>query len=303
MRKPGLIVLFGPTASGKSALALALAERLGGTVVNADSMQVYRELPVLTAQPDADVRARVSHQLYGELPAAEPCSVGLWLQQATEALAEASATGRAPVVTGGTGLYLEALLDGIAPVPDVPTELRAEARALDVAILRARLADLDPPAASLPDRQRLARAYEVVHATGRPLAWWQARPRDRLELPQPVLRLALLPPRQELAARIGGRFDAMLAAGAVEEVARLLSLGLDRRLPAMKAVGVPELAAHLRGEVSLDEARARAVAASRRYAKRQRTWLRGRMGDFAVLPDFGEAIDPEAALEYGRRRG
>ena len=273
--RPALIVA-GPTGSGKSALALALAERLGGTVINADSMQVYRELRILTARPSPADEARVPHALYGVRPAAEPGSVAWWRQAALDAMAQSAL----PILCGGTGLYLSALTQGLAEIPDPGPAARAEARALLATIgpsaLHARLSAVDPVTASRltpADGQRIARAWEVWRGTGRALADWLGE-----ETPASAgwqFRAVLLdPPRAALRAAIGGRFAAMLAAGAVEEVAALLALGLDPRLPAMRAHGVPELAAHLRGELPIEEAGRRAVLATGQYAKRQATWFR-----------------------------
>ncbi|HET6522817.1 MAG TPA: tRNA (adenosine(37)-N6)-dimethylallyltransferase MiaA, partial [Geminicoccaceae bacterium] len=301
----GLIVLGGPTASGKSAYALALAEALGGVVVNADSMQVYRELRVVTARPGPAEEARAPHRLYGVLRATEPCSAGRWLAMAEAAIGEAAGEGRPAVVVGGTGLYLKALLHGLAPVPDVPPAVRAEAEALHArlggAAFRARLAERDPAMAARlrpSDRQRLVRAYEVVAATGRSLAAWQAEaPPRRARLPGRRVGLALTPPRAELYARIGRRLRAMIAAGGLDEVRALAALGLDPGLPLMKAVAVPELLDFVAGRTDLEGALARAATSTRRYAKRQLTWLRHQLPELTPLPAFGDAAAglPDAA--------
>ncbi|MBV8915745.1 MAG: tRNA (adenosine(37)-N6)-dimethylallyltransferase MiaA [Acetobacteraceae bacterium] len=271
------LIVAGPTCSGKSALALALAQRLGGTVINADSMQVYRELRVLTARPTPEDEAAVPHRLYGVRPAAEPGSVGWWREAA---LAEMAAA-RVPILCGGTGLYLQSLTQGLADIPDPGAEAREEARALleaeGPARLHQRLDAVDPgTAAGLrpSDSQRLARAWEVWRGTGQGLAAWQAAPGT----PAPYVFRAILldPPRSGLRAAIALRFAAMLREGAVEEVRALLGLGLDPSLPAMRAHGVPELAAYLWGELCLEEAMARAVQATGRYVKRQATWFRHR---------------------------
>ena len=280
-RRPPLLIVAGPTASGKSALALAVAEAFGGTVINADSMQVYRELRVLTARPTLEDEARVPHRLFGVLPAAEACSAGRWLGMAVREIERTRTAGRLPVVVGGTGLYLKALTEGLSPIPDIPTHIREDARDLHArlggAAFRAALAQHDPEsAAALPagDRQRLIRAYEVVRATGRPVgAWRRARP------PIPPLdvrsaTIVLAPPSAVLNTACEARFQAMMAQGALDEVRTLRALGLAPTLPAMKAVGVRELGAYLEGDIPLDEAVAAAVRATRAYAKRQRTWLR-----------------------------
>lgn len=278
------ILIAGPTASGKSAVAEALARRLGGVVINADSMQVYRELEVLTARPSAAQAAAVRHRLYGFVPAAESYSVGGWLADVRRELQEAADAARTAIVAGGTGLYFKALLEGLAPVPEIPHEVRAfwrqQAQRQSGPELHRRLAERDPRMAARlepTDRQRLVRALEVLEATGRSLADWQVQ-RDRPPLaPRDALELVLAPPRETLYARIDARFDRMLAAGALDEVARLAALGLDPGLPAMRALGVRPLLAHLAGEMSLEQAVARAKTDTRRYAKRQLTWLRSNM--------------------------
>jgi len=279
---PPCLIVAGPTASGKSALALALAERLGGVVVNADSMQVYRELRVLTARPSPSDEARVPHRLYGVRAAAEPGSAAWWRGAALDALAAATAAGRLPILCGGTGLYLAALTDGLAEIPEPGEVARAEARALVAsegsAALHARLAAVDPQTAARTrpgDPQRVARAWEVWRGTGRGLATWHAGPASG-PAPYEFTVLRLDPPREALRAAITRRFAAMLAAGALDEVRALLAPGLDEAVPALRAHGVPELSAVLRGEATLAEAAGAAVAATLRYTKRQRTWFRAR---------------------------
>ena len=275
------IIVAGPTCSGKSALALHLARRLNATVINADSMQVYRELRVVTARPTAEEEALVPHALYGVRPASEPGSAAWWRTEALGAIAAARAAGRLPILCGGTGMYLAALTQGIADIPEPTVEARAEARALFDALgseaLHARLAALDPlTAATLrpSDGQRISRAWEVLRSTGIPLATWKSRSVPPIDA---VYRLILLdPPRAALRAAIAGRFAAMLGLGAVEEVRALLALGLDPTLPAMRAHGVWELAGFLRGEMTLAEAERRAVLATGQYTKRQATWFRNR---------------------------
>lgn len=286
-----IIVIAGPTASGKSALALAVAERLGGTIVNADSMQVYRDLAVVTARPDAAALRRAPHALYGVLDGAELCSAARWADLAGTEIAAIVAAGRMPVLCGGTGLYLRTLLHGIAPVPEVPETVRADARARHAALggeaFRTALAVLDPAAAArlhAGDTQRLIRAYEVVAATGRPLSEWQQAP--PVGEPEFDARsYVLLPPREALHRAIDGRFATMVEAGAIDEVRRLLARRLDPALPVMKAVGVPELAAYLGGTLTLAQAIERAQAASRQYAKRQYTWFRHQLADAAWLTE------------------
>jgi tRNA dimethylallyltransferase len=295
--KPGLIVLAGPTASGKSALALALAEQLGGVVINADSMQLYQELPVLTAQPDEAALARAPHRLYGVLAADRPGSVGRWLDLAAAAIAEAARAGRTAVVVGGTGLYLHAFLHGLPPMPDIPETERAMIRAMSTGVpaeaLYQILAAIEPelPEDLRPsDRQRILRALEVRVALGRSLASLQAEPPRRVPLPAPRLGLALAPPRDELAARVEARLRAMVAAGALAELRALAARGLPPDLPLLKALAVPDLLAHLEGRIGIEEALGRAAARTRQYAKRQRTWLRHRLAELPPVPAFGEDL-------------
>jgi len=276
---PRALIVAGPTASGKSALALAIAERLGGTIINADSMQVYRELRIITARPTPAEEARVPHLLYGVRPAAEAGSVAWWRGAALAAMEQARAEGRLPILCGGTGMYFLSLAQGLSDIP-APTEAaRAEARRLTEEIgsaaLHARLADVDPETASRlkpNDSQRVCRAWEVWRSTGRGLAAWQQRGTG--PAPWDFAALLLDPSRDELRAAIATRFAAMLAEGAREEVRALLALKLDPALPAMRAHGVPELAAHLRGEITLEEAERRACLVTGQYTKRQATWFR-----------------------------
>jgi tRNA dimethylallyltransferase len=274
--QPFALLVAGPTASGKSALALALAEQLGGTVINADSMQVYAGLRVLTARPSPEEEARAPHRLYGAHPPGEAASVAWWRARALEEMAAA----RLPILCGGTGLYFRSLTHGLSEVPPIPPAAREEARALlaaeGPAVLHARLAEADPDTAARlrpSDSQRLARAWEVWRGTGRGLAAWQA---DSGTGPAPwrFAALRLDPPREALRAAIGTRWQGMLDAGAVEEVRALLAQGLDPALPAMRAHGVPEISAALRGEVGLEEAGRRACLAIGQYTKRQATWFR-----------------------------
>jgi tRNA dimethylallyltransferase len=277
--RPPVLVIAGPTASGKSALALALANLFCGTIINADSLQTYRDLRVLTARPEAAAEQCAPHRLYGFLDAAERGSVADWRALALAESAAAARADRLPILVGGTGLYLRALEKGLAPVPEISAEIRQEAaelyRVLGGAAFRERLALLDPSGARrlFPgDRQRLVRAYEVVCATGVPLVTWQRRPH-----PLPPYRFAtilLAPPRDRLYAACNTRFARMIETGALAEAAALDARGLDPGLPAMKAVGLHELLRHLRGETALTDAVAAAQRATRRYAKRQMTWFR-----------------------------
>jgi tRNA dimethylallyltransferase len=276
------VLIAGPTASGKSAAALALAERLDGVIVNADSMQVYREAPILTARPTAADMARAPHRLYGHVGAAEAYSVGRYGIEAAAALAEARAQKRVPIFVGGTGLYFAALTEGLSAIPPVPAPVRDAARALlaDIGVraLHARLAALDPETAARlrpGDSQRVLRAYEVFMATGRPLAGWQAAPGAPVLKDMRLAAFVLDPPRPVLRARIAERFAAMLDAGALDE-ARALA-GLDPALPAAKLLGLRPLQRLAAGTLDRDAALAEAITATRQFAKRQMTWFRHRM--------------------------
>jgi tRNA dimethylallyltransferase len=296
-----VILVAGPTASGKSALALELAAALGGTIINADALQAYRDLRILSARPDEAALARVPHRLYGYLDAAERGSVGRWRALALCEIAASHRAGRVPILVGGTGLYLRALQHGLASIPPIPAAIREEAAALYRALggvgFHERLAAQDPVAAarlSPGDRQRLMRAWEVVHATGRPLSeWhggeWQAGP--AAASPFRFACLLLAPPREALYAATDARFLGMIAKGALAEAAALAARGLDPGLPAMKAVGLPELLRHLEGDITLDEAVAAAMRATRRYAKRQMTWFRHQMvPDLVLTAQLSESL-------------
>jgi tRNA dimethylallyltransferase len=281
---PRAILIAGPTASGKSALALALAERLGGTVINADSMQVYRELRILTARPTPAEEARVPHALYGHVSGAEAYSVGRWLADAAEAIAVARAAGRRPIVVGGTGLYFRTLLEGLSPIPAIPVEVRAKWRARaekePASALHRLLADCDPAAAARlasGDTQRVVRALEVLEATGRSLTEWQRLAGTPVLAAAEAVRLVVMPDRAELRRRCAVRFEAMLQEGGVEEARRLARLDLDPALPVMRAIGVRPLLKHLAGEIDREEATRQAVAETQQYVKRQVTWLRRHM--------------------------
>lgn len=275
-----VIVIGGPTASGKSGLALAIAEAFGGTVINADSMQLYADLDVLTARPPAEDLARAPHRLYGVLPAAERGSAARWRDMALVEIAAARADGRLPVVVGGTGLYLRTLMHGISPAPPIPDDIRAGARALLAEMgnsaFHAQLAKRDPVMGARLDpanSQRLARAWEVLEASGQSLAHWQSLPMEGA-VPARWLTLSLDPPRNILYANCDQRFEAMMAQGALDEVRALLDLRLDPALPAMKALGVPELAQLASGRMTEIQAVEAAQRATRNYAKRQLTWFR-----------------------------
>ena len=276
------VLIAGPTASGKSAAALELAEDTGGVVVNADSMQVYREAPILTAQPTAADRARAPHLLYGHVSARQAYSVARWRDDAANALAEAAAMGRMPIFVGGTGLYFTVLTDGLADIPQTPDEVRDQARALldDIGVeaLHARLMERDPLTASRlrpSDPQRVVRAYEVFESTGRSLADWQNRPAEPVLKGARLACFVLNPPREARRACIAQRFESMLDAGGLEE-ARGLD-GLDPALPASKLLGLRPLQALAKGTLTRAEALDGAITATRQFAKRQMTWFRHRM--------------------------
>jgi tRNA dimethylallyltransferase len=292
------VLIAGPTASGKSAFALELAQKMGGVIVNADSMQVYRDLRVITARPTPEEEADVPHLLYGHVDAAVNFSAGSWVTDAAAALAQARAQHRLPIFVGGSGLYFKALTRGLSAVPPIPSGIRDAVRARlerdGVEALHAELALRDPPSAERlkpRDRTRIARALEVVEATGRSLTSWHRDGLPPLLPPGQFRALFLEPDRDELYARIDARFAAMLAAGALDEVGRLASRKLDSLLPAMKAHGVPALIRHLKGEISLDEATVIGAADTRHYAKRQFTWFRHQLPEFAW-------VKPEAAAAW-----
>jgi tRNA dimethylallyltransferase len=300
---PGKAVLIaGPTASGKSALATALAQKAGGVVINTDSMQVYRDLRVLTARPTPEEEALVPHRLYGHVDAAVNFSAGAWVTDAATMLSEARAKQRLPIFVGGSGLYFKALTRGLSAVPPIPPEIRENVRARlernGVEALHAELTQRDPVSAERlkpRDRARIARALEVVEATGRALTDWHREGLPPLLAQGEFSALFLAPERDQLYARIDARFDAMLAAGALEEVAALAGRRLDPLLPAMKAHGVPVLIRHLKGEISRDEAADIGRADTRHYAKRQFTWFRHQ------LPEF-EWVTPGAARGWVEAR-
>jgi tRNA dimethylallyltransferase len=279
-------LIAGPTASGKSALALRLADHVGGEIVGADSMQLYAGLTVLTAGPGPEELARAPHHLFGTVDPADGWSTGRWLRAAEEVLADIAGRGRDAIVVGGTGLYFRALTVGLADVPPVPPFVRRAAEIdfgrMGEQAFRDRLAKADPAAANRiapGDRQRLVRAWEVYLTTGKALSEWQAGGEPVLA-PGAWTAEALEPPRAALYARCDARLAAMVEAGALDEVRALMARGLDPTLPAMKAVGVREFAAHLAGETSLQAALAAAQQETRRYAKRQTTWMRGQMADW-----------------------
>jgi len=296
------VLIAGPTASGKSALALELAQRTGGVIINADSMQAYRDLRVITARPTPDEEALAPHRLYGHVDAAVNFSAGAWVADAAKALAEARREQRLPIFVGGSGLYFKALTRGLSAVPPIPPQVRDGVRSRlehdGVEALHAELARRDPQSAERlkpRDRTRIARALEVIEATGRSLTDWHREGLPPL-LPSGEFRaLFLAPDRDQLYARIDARFEAMLGAGALEEVGRLAARKLDPLLPAMKAHGVPALIRYLSGGITLAEAAGIGRADTRHYAKRQFTWFRHQ------LPEF-EWVRPDEAREAAYSR-
>ena len=290
------MLIAGPTASGKSALALEVAECLGGIIVNADSMQVYRDLRVITARPTADDEARAPHKLYGFVDAAENYSAGRWCRDVEEALTEIGNQGRVPILVGGTGLYFKALTSGLAAVPSISADVRASVRGRlqneGAPSLHAELMRLDPSTAqriTANDRSRISRALEVVLATGRALSDWHREGLPPLIDPARAVKVFITCEREELVRRIEARFDAMIKSTALDEVRQLAGRKLDPALPAMKAHGVPWLIRHLNGEISREEAIAGAVMDTRRYAKRQLTWFRNQMKDW-IWADPNDAL-------------
>lgn len=278
------ILIAGPTASGKSALALAIAERTGGEIINADSMQVYRELRILTARPPPEDEARVPHALYGFVPASEAYSAGRFVRDAAAAIAKAQSAGRRPVIVGGTGLYFKALLEGLSPIPDIGPEVRAywrgEGDRRGAGALHGELAARDLVMASRlapTDLQRIVRALEVIDQTGRSLAEWQSLRGEPVIAEADAVCLSVSGDRAELHARADARFERMMREGALDEVLALSLLQLDVDLPAMRAIGVRPLLRLIAGEVTVEEALDEAKAETRQYIKRQETWLKRHM--------------------------
>lgn len=290
-----VVFIAGPTASGKSGTALALAEACGGEIVNADAIQVYADLAVLSARPGPEALSCAPHHLYGTIDGATRCSAGQWARDAAAIIAEITARGKTAVVVGGTGLYFRALEEGLSPIPDAPPAIRAEAAAHYNAVggeaFRAEVLRQAPGLSWIPagDRQRLMRAWEVFAATGAPLTAFQDLPRAPL-IAGVAARLVIEPARAALYAACEMRFDHMMAAGALEEAMRLRARGLAPDLPVMKALGAAELLAHLGGALDLETAIALAKQNTRRFAKRQLTWFRNQ------APDWPRAVDSTEAL-------
>ncbi|WP_446741461.1 tRNA (adenosine(37)-N6)-dimethylallyltransferase MiaA [Sphingobium yanoikuyae] len=274
--RPPVALIAGPTASGKSALAVRLAQIADGVVINADASQVYADLAILSARPSAEEMGGVPHRLFGHIDGAEACSAARWATEARAEIDAAHAAGKLPVLVGGTGLYIRTLLDGIAPVPEIDADIRAAVRAMPVTQAHEALRSEDPEAAARlapADTTRVARALEVVRSTGKPLKIWQQHKQggiaDRISL-SPMI---LLPPRDWLIERCDRRFELMIDQGAVAEVEALLPRNLNPDLPVMRAIGVPEIAAWLKGDIDRDTMMARGQLATRQYAKRQYTWF------------------------------
>jgi len=288
----GATLIAGPTASGKSALALQMARERDGVIVNADSMQVYSVLHLLTARPGPEELAMAPHRLYGHVPPSKPYSTGRWISDVRELIEAEALARRAVIFVGGTGLYFRALTEGLSPMPEIPEAVRIRWRKRLAEeggeALHRLLGEADPLAASRirpSDSQLIVRALEVVEASGRPISYWQGQASHPLVDMASCRKIVLMPDRNTLASRIEKRFDQMLRHGAVEEVKQLLALDLPPSMPAMKAIGVREISAALAGEISLDEAGSRAIAATRQYAKRQMTWFRHQLGqDWEHMP-------------------
>lgn len=299
MEIPRVIFIAGPTAGGKSAAALAVARARSGEIVNADAMQVYRDLRVITARPSEEDEARIPHHLYGFLDSAETCSAGRWARMAADVIEEIAARGKPAIVAGGTGFYFRALEQGLSPIPQTPLEIREQAKARRDAVgaeaFREEVIARDPAMARLPegDAQRLIRAWEVYEATGKSLTSFQTLPRETL-IDADIEKAIILPPRETLYARCDVRAEAMFSQGAIEEARGLLGRRLDPALPAMKALGVPEITAFLVGALDRDQALALLQQNTRRFAKRQTTWFRHQAPDW---PQFETAAQAAAVLE------
>ncbi len=305
LTKPKVLIVAGPTAAGKSALALRIAEECDGVLINADSQQRYRDLRILTARPSAEEEARVPHRLFGDLG---PSDVGSAAEWAVKALHEIeNANGKLPILVGGTGLYFRALTEGLTDIPQISDDVRDATRALGAAIgpreMHRRLSERDPVTAARlkpGDTQRVLRAWEVLEATGKPLSAWHENPPAPL-LTAPTFNILVLPPREHVYAVCDARLKAMVANGALDEVRGLMASGIDPRSGAGKALGVTDLAAYLRGEQDLDVALNLAQTATRQYAKRQMTWFRNQFRtDFVVNAKFSERLLPEIFSEIRR---
>ncbi|MFZ4540703.1 MAG: tRNA (adenosine(37)-N6)-dimethylallyltransferase MiaA [Rickettsiales bacterium] len=282
MHKNRIIVLMGPTGAGKSALALEIAASRPSVIINADAMQMVSSVRVITARPTVEEEGRAEHALYGVLQPQEPTSVAVWLKLVEPTIRTAWEEGKLPLLIGGTGMYIKALMDGLAVIPPIPDDIRTTLRALDAAEIRIRLEVADPTmAAQLKpgDSQRNLRALEVWEATGTSLSAWQEQAVTPLFPEIQFQCFAAMHPREEIYRRIDARFETMMNQGALDEVSALMNMNLSPELPILRAHGVPELMAHLRGEMALDEAIAKAQKITRNYAKRQMTWLRNQLSE------------------------
>ncbi len=286
---------MGPTGTGKSALAIRIAQARPTVIINADAMQMVADLRIITARPSLAEEAQAEHALYGVLPAAEPTSVARWLALVVPVVQRAWAAGKTPLLVGGTGMYIKALREGLAAMPPIPGAIRERLRAMDAPALYAALRARDPESAATftpGDTQRLARALEVLEATGKPIQWWQAQKASPAFPAAQWQLFALTLPREVLYARLNTRFDAMMEAGALAEVEALLAQNLPADTPILRAHGVPELAAYLRGDMTREAAVVQAQQHTRNYAKRQMTWLRHSAGDAVML----DATQPNPAI-------
>ena len=296
-----LALIAGPTASGKTALALRLAQSRPVTIINADSAQVYAHLPILSAQPSAEEMASAPHRLFGYLDGREACSAARWALDAKHEIETAWSEDRLPILVGGTGLYLRTLLDGIAPIPDIDPEVRSAVRALPTAEAYRALVEIDAASAtalSPNDDSRIKRALEVMRSTGKSIVEWRTLREGGIDDLVDLHPLLLLPPRDWLHERCDLRFEQMLERGAVDEVRALLALNLPADAPVMRAIGVPEIAAMLRGEIDREEALARGQAATRQYAKRQYTWFRNQPPD--NWPRYGGVFNDSEYIKIER---
>jgi tRNA dimethylallyltransferase len=296
-----ILIIAGPTASGKSGLALAAAGKFDGVIINCDSMQVYRELRLITARPSTEDEAKAPHKLYGMISAAESCSAGVWREFAVPEIEACWQAGKLPIITGGTGLYIKALMEGLTEIPAVPEEIREEAiirrDEIGAEAFHLELSEFDPLSAERlepGDSQRMIRAYEVYLGTERSLTDWHQDAPTTPPLEAHYQSIIFEPPRDALYAKCEARLDWMIENGALEEVAALRDLKLDPTLPAMKALGVPEFIDYLNDELSLEDALAAAKQATRRYAKRQMTWFRNQIvQDYRVFAQYSERLAPE----------
>ncbi len=287
------IILSGPTASGKSALALFIAQKFDAVIINCDSKQLYKEIPIITAQPTADEMAQIPHELYGCISVAEHCSVGRWIDMVKPVIDKTHADGKIPMLVGGTGMYIKYLTEGIPQMPDIDEEIRTQVRAQiqeeGSAVTHTKLAAIDPDiAAKLEpgDSQRIARAMEVIRQTGKSLLYWQQQKAEAIYPADSFIKFFLSPPREKVYENCNSRFVKMLDAGLMDEMKALDAMQLDPELPSMRSHGVPEMLAYLHGNMTLEEAVEQSQQNTRHYIKRQFTWFRNQMKDTVCLDDF-----------------